>query len=111
MTTFTASGKPKRTPESLRVQRRYQNVITLFLSGQLPSFSHERHVQVANILRHLPYGRELMHLGLQVMAYRNFVPDKYSRETTDYWWERLDGTLPDPEAFADLPGGADGAGD
>lgn len=108
MTTFTASGKPKRTAESVRVQRRYHNVITLFLSGQLPNFSHERHVQVANVLHHLPYGRELMHLGLQVMAYRNFVPDKYDRDTTDDWWDRLDGTLPDPETFEDLPGGAGG---
>jgi hypothetical protein len=105
---FTASGKPKRSIESLRVERQYRNVIRLFLAGELPNFSHHRHVQVANILRHIPYGRELMHLGLQVMAYRNFVPDKYSAEITDYWWDRLDGTLPDPTEFADLPGGADG---
>jgi hypothetical protein len=25
------------------------------------------------------------------------------------WWDRLDGTLPDPALFADLPGGADGS--
>ncbi|MBA3416147.1 MAG: hypothetical protein H0U10_13075 [Chloroflexia bacterium] len=49
-----------------------------------------------------------MHLGLQTMAYRHFVPDKYSAETTDHWWERLDGTLPDPSLFDDLPGGAAG---
>jgi len=108
VTSFTASGKPKRTIESMRVERTYRNVLTLFLSGQLPNFTHERHVHVANVLRHLPYGRELMHLGLQTMAYRHFVPDKYSAETTDFWWERLDGTLPDPALFADLPGGADG---
>ncbi len=108
MTSFTSSGKPKRSIESLQVERRYRNVITLFLSGQLPNFTHERHVHVANILRHLPYGRELMHLGLQTMAYRHFVPDKYSREITDRYWDTLDGTLPDPAAFADLPGGADG---
>ena len=57
MSSFTASGKPKRTVESLAVERRYRNVITLFLSGQLPNFDHQRHVHVANILRHLPYGR------------------------------------------------------
>jgi len=108
VTSFAASGKPKRSIESMRVERTYRNVLTLFLSGQLPNFTHERHVHVANVLRHLPYGRELMHLGLQTMAYRYFVPDKYSTETTDYWWERLDGTLPDPALFADLPGGADG---
>jgi hypothetical protein len=108
MTTLTASGKPKRSLESLRIERRYRNVLTLFLSGQLPRFSHERHVHVANILKHLPYGRELMHLGLQTMAYRHFIPDKYSAEITDRYWDMLDGTLPDPAAFADLPGGADG---
>ncbi len=73
LTSFTSSGKPKRSIASLQVERRYRNVITLFLSGQLPNFDHERHVQVANILRHLPFGRELMHLGLQTMAYRHFV--------------------------------------
>ena len=108
MTAFSASGKPKRSLESLTIERRYANVVTLFLSGQLPNFTHQRHVQVANILRHLPYGRELMHLGLQTMAYRHFVPDKYSKETTDFWWEKLDGTLPDPGLFDDLPGGASG---
>ena len=42
------------------------------------------------------------------MAYRNFVPDKYSREITDRYWDQLDGALPDPARFADLPGGASG---
>ena len=108
MTAFAAGGKPKRSIESIRIERTYRNVLTLFLSGQLPSFTHERHVHVANILRHLPYGRELMHLGVQTMAYRLFVPDKFSRDTTDFWWDCLDGTLPDPALFADLPGGAGG---
>ena len=108
MTTLTASGKPKRTIASLSVERRYGNVIDVFLSGRMPAFDHGRHVDVANVLWHLPFGRELMHLGLQTMAYRHFVPDKYSAEITDSWWDRLDGTLPDPVAFADLPGGADG---
>lgn len=110
MTAFTASGKPKRSLESIRIERQYANVITLFLSGQMPNFTHQRHVHVANILRHLPYGRELMHLGLQVMAYRAYIPHKYSAEITDRYWDQLDGTLPDPEAFADLPGGASGQG-
>jgi hypothetical protein len=106
VSSFAPARKPKRTIESIKIERRYANVLTLFLSGQLPNFDHQRHVHVANILKHLPFGRELMHLGLQTMAYRHFVPDKYSRETTDFWWEKLDGTLPDPDAFSDLPGGA-----
>lgn len=108
MSSFTATHKPKRTIESIKIERRYANVITLFLSGQLPNFDHTRHVHVANILTHIPFGRELMHLGLQTMAYRHFVPDKYSAETTDFYWDKLDGTLPDPDEFADLPGGACG---
>lgn len=108
MSSFTASGKPKRSIESLQVERRYRNVIRLFLAGEMPNFTHQRHVHVANILRHLPFGRELMHLGLQTMAYRHFVPDKYSAEITDRYWEQLDGVLPDPALFADLPGGASG---
>jgi hypothetical protein len=108
VTSITASGKPKRSIESLQIERRYRNVIRLFLAGELPNFTHQRHVHVANILRHLPFGRELMHLGLQVMAYRHFVPDKYSAEITDRYWDQLDGSLPDPEIFADLAGGASG---
>jgi len=108
VTSFSANGKPKRTVESLSIERRYRNVITLFLSGQMPNFTHERHVHVANILRHLPYGRELMHLGLQTMTYRQFVVGKYSAEITDREWDKLDGTLPEPAVFADLPGATDG---
>ena len=44
----------KRTIESLRVERQYRNVIDTFLAGKLPNFNHERHVDVANILHHLP---------------------------------------------------------
>ena len=102
MMAVTASGKPKRTREAIEVERRFRNVIRLFLAGELPNFNHQRHVQVANIMHHLPYGRELMHLGLQTMAYRNFVPDKYSAEITDMWWDRLDGTLPTEDDFADV---------
>jgi hypothetical protein len=65
---------------------------------------------VANILHHLPFGRELMHLGLQTMAYRHGMPEKYRPDITDMWWDRLDGTLPDPARCADLPGGAEGTG-
>ncbi len=108
MTTFTAIGKPKRTVASLNVERRYGNVLTLFLSGQMPGFTHERHVHVANIIWHLPFGRELMHLGLQTMAHRHLVPDKYRPDLTDREWDKLDGTLPDPTLFDDLPGGACG---
>lgn len=108
MTSFSATGKPKRGIESLRIERRYRNVIRLFLAGELPNFTHQRHIDVANILRHLPFGRELMHLGLQTMAYRHLIPDKYSAEITNRYWDQLDGTLPDPDAFADLPGGAGG---
>jgi len=30
------------------------------------------------------------------------VPEKYSREVTDYYWDRLDCVLPDLEELADL---------
>lgn len=106
--TLTNSGKPKRTIESMRVERQYANVIRLFLAGELPNFTHQRHVDVANILHHLPYGRQLMHLGLQVMAHRAYIPHKYSAEITDRYWHKLDGTLPNPDLFNDLPGGASG---
>ena len=108
MTSFTAGAKPKRTIDSIQVERRYRNAIRLFLAGEMPGFTHQRHVHIANILKHQPFGRELMHLGLQVMAYRNYVPDKYSAEITDRYWDQLDGTLPDPALFSDLPGGACG---
>ena len=105
---MTRTAKPRRNLESIRIERRYRNVIRLFLAGELPNFDHRRHVDVANILHNLPFGRELMHLGLQTMAYRNFVPDKYSAEITDFYWDQLDGTLPDLARFADVPGGASG---
>jgi hypothetical protein len=108
MTTNTSNGKPKRTADSQHVERAFRNVITLFLSGQMPNFDHQRHVHVANILKHIPYGHELMHLGLQTMTYRQFVVGKYSAEITDRYWKQLDGTLPKSADFADLPGGADG---
>ena len=105
------STKPRRSIESIQIERRYRNVITQFLAGEMPDFTHQRHVHVANILRHLPFGRELMHLGLQTMAYRHLIPHKYSAEITDRQWDLLDGTLPDPALFADLPGGVSGSGE
>ena len=106
MMPMTMSGKPKRTREAMGIERRFRNVIRIFLAGEMPNFNHHRHVHVANIMWHLPFGKELMHLGLQTMAYRNFVPDKYSAEITNMWWDKLDGTLPTEADFADIPGGA-----
>lgn len=80
----------------------YEPVLTLFFAGRLPSFGHARHVAVANILRHHPHGRELMHLGLQITAIRHGVPEKYSRERTDREWDALGGELPPLELFADV---------
>jgi hypothetical protein len=84
------------------VTARYGRVIDLFLAGRLAGLNHARHIHVANILRHVPHGRELMHLGLQVTATRHGIPEKYSREITDRYWDQLDGTLPPIEAFADV---------
>jgi hypothetical protein len=81
---------------------RFERVIDLFLAGKLPRMNHARHIAVANILRHIPNGRALMHLGLQVTATRKGVPEKYSREMTDRYWDELDGTLPDEASFADV---------
>jgi hypothetical protein len=68
----------------------------------MPRFDHARHLAVASILRQLPHGRELMHLGLQVTALRAGLTDKYSRQITDHYWDGLDGTLPALELFADV---------
>jgi hypothetical protein len=87
---------------SQEIERRYERVLSLFFAGRLPRLNHARHIAVANILRHLPHGRELMHLGLQITATRAGVPEKYSREITDYYWDRLDCALPGLEEFADL---------
>ncbi|HZS03928.1 MAG TPA: hypothetical protein VFD58_03760 [Blastocatellia bacterium] len=88
------------------IESRYEAVLTLFFAGRLPQLNHARHIAVANILSHVPHGRELMHLGLQITATRAGVPEKYSREVTDYYWARLDGALPDPAEFADVFEGA-----
>jgi hypothetical protein len=89
-------------PTAQEIEERYEPVLTLFFAGRLPALNHARHLAVANILYHLPHGRELMHLGLQITATRADVPEKYSREITDYYWERLDGVLPDLQVFADV---------
>lgn len=85
-----------------QIEKLYEPVLTLFFAGRLPRLNHARHLAVAKILYHLPHGRELMHLGLQVTATRAGVPEKYSREVTDYYWGRLDGSLPDPAEFGDV---------
>jgi hypothetical protein len=82
----------------------YEPVINLFLAGRLPGMNHARHVAIANVLKHVPHGRELMHLGLQVTAIRAGVPEKYSAEVTEHYWAQLDGKLPPLEAFADVLG-------
>jgi hypothetical protein len=81
---------------------RFERVIDLFLAGRLPRMNHARHLAVANVLRHIPNGRALMHLGLQVTATRAGVPEKYSREVTDRYWDELEGTLPTLDAFLDV---------
>jgi hypothetical protein len=84
------------------IEKQYEHVLTLFFSGRLPGFNHARHIAVANILRHLPHGRELMHLGLQIMATRAGAAEKYSREITDHYWDQLNGELPNLAEFGDV---------
>jgi hypothetical protein len=80
----------------------YAPVIDRFLCGTMPRMNHARHLDIANILIHLPHGRALVHLGLQITAIRAGVPEKYSREMTDYYLDRLDGHLPPLDRFADI---------
>ena len=87
---------------SQEIGQMYEPILTLFFAGRLPGFNHARHLAVANILRHLPHGRELMHLGLQITATRAGVPEKYDRQITDDYWNQLDGKLPDLTEFADV---------
>ncbi|HZQ93010.1 MAG TPA: hypothetical protein VFA60_14550 [Terriglobales bacterium] len=84
------------------IQSKYEPVLTLFFSGRLTGLNHARHVAVANILRRLPHGRELMHLGLRITAIRNGVREKYNEAMTDFYWDNLDGTLPGLSTFADV---------
>ncbi|MEZ0228885.1 MAG: hypothetical protein ACAI25_09685 [Planctomycetota bacterium] len=79
---------------------RFEPFVDAFLAGRLPGMNHARHVAIANVLRHYPHGRELLHLGLQVTAIRAGVPEKYSREVTDRYWEHLDGRLPAVEELS-----------
>lgn len=62
---------------------RLERVLDLFLAGKLPGMNHARHIAVARILKNVPHGRELMHLGLQVTATRAGVPEKYDAVVTD----------------------------
>ena len=87
---------------SQEITHMYEPILTLFFAGRLPGFNHARHLAVANVLLHLPYGRELMHLGLQITATRAGVPEKYDRQITDNYWDLLDGKLPDLTEFADI---------
>ncbi len=84
------------------IEQRYEPILTLFFAGRLPGFNHARHLAVADILFHLPHGRELMHLGLQITATRAGVPEKYSREITEAEWGQLNGHLPELCTFADV---------
>ena len=84
------------------VEIRYERILSLFFSGRLSNFNHARHIAIANILRRLPHGRELMHLGLQITATRAGVPEKYDRKITDQYWDQLEGELPDLTEFADI---------
>jgi hypothetical protein len=81
---------------------RYGPIIDRFLAGRMPRMTHARHLDLANILIHLPHGRRLVHLGLQITAIRAGVPEKYDAQVTDYWLDRVDGTLPPLDAFDDV---------
>lgn len=83
------------------IERYYEGVLTQFFAGRLPGFNHARHLAIANILFHLPHGRTLMHLGLQITATRAGVPEKYSQTITDAYWEQIDGQLPALSTFAE----------
>lgn len=84
------------------IEQRYEIVLRLFFAGRLPNFNHARHLAIANILFHLPNGRELMHLGIQITATRAGAPEKYSREITDQYWAELSGALPELSDFTDV---------
>jgi len=80
---------------------RFEPILTLFFAGRMPRMNHARHVALGNILRHVPHGRELMHLGIQVTAIRAGKAEKYSKAITDRCWDELDGRLPALAEFAD----------
>ena len=79
----------------------FEPIVTLFLAGRLPRMSHARHVAVARVLKTVPHGRALMHLGLQVTAIRHGVPEKYDRDVTDRYWDAIEGA-PSLADFADV---------
>lgn len=81
----------------------FEPIVSLFLSGRMPGMNHARHVALARVFKTLPFGRELLHLGLQVTATRAGVPQKYDRALTDAWWDRIEGA-PSLRDFADVPG-------
>lgn len=81
----------------------FERVVDLFLAGKLPKMNHARHIAVAQILKHVPHGRELMHLGLQVTATRKGVPEKYSADITEAYWAQISDAWPNPGSFADVP--------
>src|SRR3954470_7970699 len=81
-----------------------ERVVDLFLAGRLPKMNHARHVAVARILKTMPHGRELMHLGLQATVRRLGVPEKYDAVVTDRCWAEIDGTVPPASLFADFGG-------
>ena len=79
----------------------FEPILTLFFAGRLPNLNHARHQAVARILKTMPHGRALMHLGIQITAIRAGVPEKYSVEITDRCWDEVDGA-PSLSDFADL---------
>ena len=86
----------------------FEPVITLFLAGRPRSPDHARHIAIANLLRELPHGRELMHLGLQVTCLRKGVPEKYDRALAPPLWEEVKAPRPALDDFADVLAGATG---
>src|SRR5688500_7324961 len=88
--------------DSSRERQRITFILDLFLTGRMPNMNHARHVAIAQLLKRMPDGLRLMHLGLQATATRAGVPEKYSAEITERCWAELDDTLPDLTAFADV---------
>ena len=78
-----------------------ERVVDLFLAGRLPKMNHARHVAVARILKNVPHGQKLMHLGIQATAIRAGVPEKYDAAVTDRYWAEIDAALPMKHVFID----------
>jgi hypothetical protein len=79
-----------------------ERVVDLFLAGRLPKMNHARHVAIARILKNVPHGQKLMHLGLQATAIRAGAPEKYDAAVTDRYWAAIDTPPPDAFDFADV---------